>query len=199
MPNDVLPKRLIVGISGASGAVYGVRILELLRGHGGIETHLILSDGARATIAAETYKTADEIRALADVVHNDRNLGAPVSSGSFQTLGMIVAPCSIRTLSGIAHSYDANLMVRAADVCLKERRKLVLMVRETPLHAGHLKLMLAVTELGAVVAPPMPAFYNLPKTVDEIVTQTAGRALDQFGIDTGGFARWNGPASTTAD
>lgn len=196
MPNDVLPKRLIVGISGASGAVYGVRILELLRGHGGIETHLILSDGARATIAAETYKTADEIRALADVVHNDRNLGAPVSSGSFQTLGMIVAPCSIRTLSGIAHSYDANLMVRAADVCLKERRKLVLMVRETPLHAGHLKLMLAVTELGAVVAPPMPAFYNLPKTVDEIVTQTAGRALDQFGIDTGGFARWNGPAST---
>ena len=190
--NDAPPKRLIVGISGASGAIYGIRVLELLRKVGGVETHLILSEGARATIACETNRTADDVRALADVVHSDRNLGAPLSSGSFQTIGMIVVPCSIRTLSGITHSYDANLMVRAADVCLKERRKLVLVVRETPLHAGHLKLMLAATELGAVIAPPMPAFYNLPQTVDDIVTQTAGRALDQFGFDTGGFTRWGG-------
>ncbi len=182
--------RLIVGISGASGAIYGVRILEVLQHMPYIETHLVISKGGRSTIVHETGYTSDEVKAMASVVHDNRNLGAAISSGSFRTEGMIVAPCSIRTLSGIANSYDENLLIRAADVVLKERRKLVLLVRETPLHLGHLRLMVQATEQGAEILPPVPAFYNLPKTVDDIVNQTVGRTLDQFGIDVKIFERW---------
>lgn len=185
-------RRLIVGISGASGAIYGVRLLEILKHEPDLETHLVLSKGGRSTIAHETGYTAEEVRALASVVHDNQNLGASISSGSFHTEGMIIAPCSIKTLSGIAHSYNENLLVRAADVVLKEHRKLVLLVRETPLHIGHIRLMGQAAELGAMIVPPVPAFYNLPKTVDDIINQTIGRTLDQFGIDTKNFNRWEG-------
>ena len=190
-----MSKRLVVGISGASGAVYGVRALEVLRDLG-VETHLVLSSGARATIALETNYRVDEVKALASVVHSKQNLAASISSGSFHTDGMLVAPCSIKTLSGIANSYADNLLVRAADVILKERRKLVLMVRETPLHAGHLKLMSEATASGAVILPPLPAFYHHPITVEDIVDQSVGKALDQFGIDAGLFRRWEGSAES---
>lgn len=185
--------RLIVGISGASGAIYGIRSLEVLRGLG-VETHLVLTAGARATIAYETEYEVDRVKALASVVHNEQNLGAAIASGSFPTDGMLVAPCSVKSLSGIANSFDDNLLIRAADVVLKERRKLVLMVRESPLHAGHLRLMSQATENGAVILPPMPAFYHRPRSVADIVDQTVGRALDQFGIDAGLFERWEGSA-----
>ena len=190
-----MSKRLVVGISGASGAVYGVRALEVLRDLG-VETHLVLSSGARATIALETNYRVDEVKALASVVHSEQNLAASISSGSFHTDGMLVAPCSIKTLSGIANSYADNLLVRAADVVLKERRKLVLMVRETPLHAGHLRLMSEATASGAVILPPLPAFYHHPITVEDIVDQSVGKALDQFGIEAGLFRRWEGSAES---
>lgn len=188
-------RRIIVAITGASGAIFGIRSLEVLGRLPDVETHLVMSDGARATIAYETNYTVEEVRSLASVVHSERNLGAAISSGSFQTEGMLVAPCSIRTLSGIANSYDENLVIRAADVVLKERRKLVLMVRETPLHAGHLRLMSQATENGAVILPPMPSFYHLPVTVDDIVDHIVGKSLDQFGIDARLFRRWEGSAS----
>jgi 4-hydroxy-3-polyprenylbenzoate decarboxylase len=185
--------RLIVGISGASGAVYGIRALEVLA-ELGVETHLVMTAGARATIAYETEHSVDQVKALATEVHGEQNLGAAIASGSFRTDGMLVAPCSVKTLSGIANSYDDNLLIRAADVVLKERRKLVLMVRETPLHAGHLRLMSQATENGAVILPPMPAFYQQPRTVADIVDHAVGRALDQFGLDAGLFRRWEGSA-----
>lgn len=184
--------RLIVAITGASGAVFGVRTLQVLRERGDVETHLILTRGARATIGYELDLTVPEIQALADVVHPETNLGASISSGSFPTLGMIVAPCSIKALSGIANSFSDNLVIRAADVVLKERRRLVLLVRETPLHAGHLRLMMHATENGAIVMPPVPAFYHRPATIEALVDQTVGRALDLFGLGAGHVQRWSG-------
>lgn len=182
--------RLIVGISGASGAVYGIRILERLRARKDVETHLIVTEMARATIAMETDSSLDAVESLADVVHNIRDMAASVSSGSVVTDGMIVAPCSVRTLSAIARSANDNLLTRAADVTLKQRRRLVLMFRETPLHAGHCQLMLDASQLGAILMPPVPAFYNRPGSIDEMVDQTVARALDLFGIDVG-VRRWD--------
>jgi 4-hydroxy-3-polyprenylbenzoate decarboxylase len=187
----VTVQRIVVGISGASGTVYGVRLLEVLRGLS-VETHLIMSDSAKRVAELETGYRVEEILALADSVHSNKDIGAPIASGSFRTGGMIVAPCSIKSLSGIAHSYDDNLLVRAADVALKERRKLVLVVRETPLHLGHLRLMAQVTEYGAVILPPMPSFYHMPKTIDDIIDQTVGKVLDQFGLEHDLFRRWEG-------
>lgn len=184
--------RIVVGISGASGAVYGIRALQLLRGVSDVETHLVVTTAGRATIAAETSYGIRDVHHLADVVHRDHDLTAPIASGSYRIDGMLVAPCSVKTLSGIAHSYDDSLVVRAADVVLKERRRLVLLVRETPLHAGHLRLMSQVTDNGAIVFPPVPAFYARPGTIDELVDHTVGRALDLFDIDAGTVRRWCG-------
>jgi len=183
-------KRLIVGITGASGVIYGVRALELLRGVPDVETHLVLSPSAVRTLSEESDWSADDVRALADHVHGYKDIGAPLSSGSFRTIGMLVAPCSAKTLSGIAHSYNDELVVRAADVCLKERRRVVLLFRETPLHAGHISLMDQVTRAGAIVMPPVPAFYHRPSTIDDIINQTVGRALDLFDIDARVVKRW---------
>ena len=185
------PQRLIVGISGASGTVYGIRLLEILR-DAGIETHLVMSKSAEMTMAYETDLKPKDVRALAAVHYPNADIGAAISSGSFQTLGMVIAPCSIRTMSEIACGVTASLLSRAADVVLKERRRLVLAVRETPLHVGHLRSMLTLAEIGAVVSPIVPAFYNRPKTVDDIINHTCGRLLDLFGIDTGIVKRWKG-------
>lgn len=188
------PSRLIVAITGASGAIYGVRALEMLRRAGGVETHLILSASAARTLIEETDLSAAQVRELADHVHSARDIGASIASGSFRTVGMLVAPCSVKTLSGIAHCYDDELVVRAADVCLKERRRVVLLFRETPLHAGHIELMAQATRNGAIVMPPVPALYHRPATVTDVVDQTVGRALDLFGIDPQVVRRWAGPA-----
>ncbi len=185
------PRRLVVGISGASGAAYGIRILQVLQGSG-IETHLVMSESARITLAAETAFSVAEVEALATEVHHVRNIGASIASGSFQSLGMVIAPCSVRTLSEVAWGTTSTLLTRAADVVLKERRRLVLMLRETPLHEGHLRAMLQVTRSGAIVMPPVPAFYAMPKSIDEMVGHSVGRCLDLFGIDTGLAVRWNG-------
>lgn len=186
------PRRLIVAITGASGVAYGVRALQLLREMGGVETHLILTASGARTLVEETEFTAAQVREMANCVHSARDIGASISSGSFKTLGMLVAPCSIKTLSGIAHSYDDELVVRAADVCLKERRRVVLLLRETPLHAGHIALMAQATQNGAIIMPPVPAFYSRPATVQDIIDQTAGRALDLFGLEAPGMHRWGG-------
>lgn len=191
-----MPKRLIVGITGASGVIYGIRLLEVLRDAADIETHLILSPSAKATIAQETDWNVKQVEALANVVHPDSNVGASISSGSFPVHGMIVAPCSIKTLSAIAHSYDADLIARAADVQLKEGRPVVLLVRETPLHAGHIRLMLQAAENGAVIMPPVPAFYGRPKTIDDIINTTVGRVLARAGIDNDLYTRWLGMGKT---
>mgnify|MGYP000527658057 CR=1 FL=1 len=183
--------RIIVGITGASGVIYGVRLLEVLRDLK-VEAHLILTEAARKNIQIETSLTVEDVKGLAHEVHDVKDLAAPVSSGSFVTSGMVVAPCSIKTLSAIAHSYNDNLLVRAADVTLKERRRLVLLVRETPLHLGHLELMAQVARLGGVIMPPVPAFYHRPRSVEEIVDQTVGKVLDLFGIETDLFRRWGG-------
>src|ERR1700734_3192441 len=175
-------QRLIVGIAGASGVIYGVRILELLRDKG-IETHLVMSKSAEMTLAYETDLKPKDVRALASVHYPVTDIGAAISSGSFPTLGMIVAPCSIRTMSEIATGVTGSLLSRAADVVLKERRRLVLAGRETPLHVGHLRTMTQLADIGAIIAPIMPAFYNRPKTVDDIINHTVGRLLDLFGID----------------
>lgn len=190
-------RRLIVGITGASGVVYGIRLLEVLRDVADIETHLVLTNAARQTIALETDRSVTEVEALADHRYRPGDIAAALSSGSFKTAGMVVIPCSIKTLSGIAHSYADSLVVRAADVVLKERRRLVLVVRETPLHLGHLRLMEQVTEMGAVVMPPVPAFYHRPRTIEEIVDQTVNRVLDLLDIELVRelFARWQGPGS----
>jgi 4-hydroxy-3-polyprenylbenzoate decarboxylase len=183
--------RIVIGISGASGAIYGVRTLQVLHSLG-VETHLVLSQTAVETVEYETPHRLDEVLGWATKVYDVRDVSAAISSGSFKTDGMVVAPCSIKTLSGLANSYNDNLLTRAADVALKERRKLVLVVRETPLHLGHLRLMTAVTEMGAVVLPPMPAFYHKPKTLDDVINQTVGKILDQFGIEANLFKRWQG-------
>ena len=181
--------RLIVGISGASGVRYGIRLLESLR-HLPVESHLVLSKAAELTIAYETDKKVAEVTALADVSYPVSDLGAAISSGSFQTLGMVVAPCSVRSMSEVASGVTSNLLTRAADVVLKERRRLVLMLRETPLHSGHLRSMLALSEMGAVIAPPVPGFYANPQSIDEMVDHTVGRVLDLFGLETGKVKRW---------
>jgi len=185
-------RRIIVGISGASGIVYGVRMLEALRS-AGLETHLVISRSAQVTLAYELSLKVAEIQALADVNHRYDDIGASISSGSFETLGMIVAPCSIRSLSEIATGVTSSLLTRAADVVLKERRRLVFMVRETPLHLGHLRTMTQVTEMGAIVMPPVPSFYNKPESVDDIVDHSVGRVLDLFGIDNTLVRRWQEP------
>lgn len=182
-------RRLIVGISGASGTVYGVRLLQVLHGSD-IETHLVMTRSAEVTLAYETDIKVKDVQALADVVHPVADIGAAISSGSFKTEGMIVAPCSIRSLAEIAYGNTTNLLSRAADVVLKERRRLVLMVRETPLHIGHLRTMTQATENGAVVMPPMPAFYARPQSLDDMINHTIGRALDLFGIDNTLVRRW---------
>jgi 4-hydroxy-3-polyprenylbenzoate decarboxylase len=191
VPATSAPRRLIVGISGASGAIYGIRILQALQGSG-IETHLVMSESARITLAAESDMTVADVEALATQVHNVRNVGATVSSGSFKTMGMVIAPCSIRTLSEVAWGTTSNLLTRAADVVLKERRRLVLMLRETPLHAGHLQSMLQATQSGAIIMPPVPALYARPKTIDDIVNHSVGRVLDLFDIETDLVERWKG-------
>jgi 4-hydroxy-3-polyprenylbenzoate decarboxylase len=185
------PKRLIVGISGASGIVYGVRILQALYGSE-IETHLVMSDSAKLTLSSEMDLTIKDVESLASVVHNNKNIGATIASGSFKTLGMVIAPCSIRSLSEVAWGTTTSLLSRAADVVLKERRRLVLMVRETPLHLGHLRSMTQATENGAVIMPPVPMFYSKPETIDDIVNHTTGRCLDLFEIDTSLVKRWAG-------
>lgn len=182
-------RRLIVGISGASGVVYGVAVLDAARALG-LETHLVMTRSAKVTLAHESSLKVRDVEAMADHVHAVEDIAAPISSGSFKTLGMIVAPCSIRSLSEIAHGTTSSLLSRAADVVLKERRRLVLMVRETPLHLGHLRSMVQVTEAGAIVMPPVPAFYAKPESVDDIVRHSVGRALDLFGLDVGGLKRW---------
>lgn len=181
--------RLIIGISGASGVRYGVRMLETLR-ELPVESHLVLSKAAELTLAYETDLKVAEVTALADVTYPVGDLGAAISSGSFQTLGMVVAPCSVRSMSEIASGVTSNLLTRAADVVLKERRRLVLMLRETPLHTGHLRSMLSLSEMGAVIAPPVPGFYANPETIDEMVDHTVGRVLDLFGLDSGKVQRW---------
>jgi flavin prenyltransferase len=183
--------RLIVGISGASGIIYGIRLLELLR-ESEIETHLIMSRNAQITLTYETDFKVTDIEKLASVVYSNQDLGAACSSGSYRTLGMVVAPCSIKTMSEIATGNTANLISRAADVALKERRRVVLLLRETPLHLGHIRSMAAVTEAGAIVYPPVPAFYSRPKTIIEMVDQTVGRIFDLFDIDLGLVKRWDG-------
>ena len=184
--------RLIVAITGSSGAIYGIRLLEALRAAPKVEVHLVMSKTGRLTVALETGRKVRDVEKLAQHVHRDEDLAASISSGSFKTAGMIVAPCSMKTLSGIVHSYADNLVVRAADVVLKERRKLVLMPRETPLHVGHCRLLLQAAEMGAIIAPPMPAFYNAPKTLDDAIGHSVGRVLDLFDIDSALVRRWKG-------
>jgi 4-hydroxy-3-polyprenylbenzoate decarboxylase len=184
--------RLIVGISGASGVIYGIRLLQVLEAHTAVETHLVVSSGGKLNISLETDLGLKQVEKLAKFVHSDQNLAATIASGSFQTDGMIVAPCSMKTLGGIVYSYADTLMIRAADVVLKERRRLVLVPREMPLHEGHCRLMYEASRMGAIIAPPMPAFYNDPKSVDDIVDHTVGRLLDLFGIDSGIVKRWRG-------
>ncbi|ELY6245782.1 UbiX family flavin prenyltransferase [Cronobacter universalis] len=187
-------KKIIVGISGASGAIYGIRLLQTLQAVPDVETHLIMSQAARQTLSLETDMSVRYVQALADVNHDARDIAASVSSGSFKTDGMIILPCSIKTLSGIVNSYTDGLLTRAADVVLKERRRLVLCVRETPLHLGHLRLMTQAAELGAIIMPPMPAFYHRPQTLDDVINQTVNRALDQLDIALPAdlFTRWPG-------
>jgi 4-hydroxy-3-polyprenylbenzoate decarboxylase len=185
-PNN---QRLVVGISGASGVIYGVRLLQMLRDLP-IETHLVMSKSAEVTLAYETDFKVAQVKGLAQHCHNIGDMAAPLSSGSFKTLGMIIAPCSVRSVAEMASGVTTSLLTRAADVILKERRRLVLMVRETPLHLGHLRNLAALTEMGAIIAPPMPAFYNRPKTLEDMIDHNLGRVLDLFGLDTGKVKRW---------
>jgi 4-hydroxy-3-polyprenylbenzoate decarboxylase len=194
-------KRIIVGISGATGTIYGIRLLEVLRAMDEVETHLVMSRFARLNIDIETPHTPRYVEGLANVVHGVGNQAASISSGSFMTDGMVIAPCSMKTLSGIVNSYADSLLTRAADVVLKEGRRLVLMPREAPLHVGHCKLLYEAAQLGAVIAPPMPAFYNRPATIDDLVNHSVGRVLDLFGLDAGILTRWEGssePAPMTS-
>jgi len=184
--------RLIVGISGATGSIYGLRMLEILK-EKEIETHLIVSSTSKKIILEETSYSLKKVERLASFIYENEDLHASISSGSFKVEGMVIIPCSIKTLSGIAHSYNQNLMTRAADVTLKERRKLILIVRETPLHQGHLELMLKITQMGGIILPPMPAFYFNPKTIDDLVNQTVGKVLDLLGINHHLFERWGSP------
>jgi 4-hydroxy-3-polyprenylbenzoate decarboxylase len=182
----------VVGITGASGTIYGVRLLEALREVPGTKIHLVMSSQAKRTLAIETSRSVASVEKLADEVHDPENLAASISSGSFRTDGMIVIPCSIKTASAIAYSLNDNLLVRAADVCLKERRRLVLVVRETPLHLGHLRTLTQLAEIGAVILPPIPGFYAMPASVEDIIDHTVGKALDSLGVPNEAFARWRG-------
>ena len=190
-PSGGAPQRLIVGISGASGVTYGVRVLDALR-ELGVESHLVVTRAALLTLSQETDLSADDLLGRADVSHRLNDVGATIASGSFRTMGMIIAPCSVRTMSEIATGVTSTLLTRAADVVLKERRPLVLMVRETPLHLGHLRTMTALAEMGAIIAPPLPAFYSKPASIAEMVDQSVGRALDLFGLDWSAVRRWGG-------
>jgi len=185
-----MTKRLIVGIAGASGVIYGVRMLEVLKNRG-IETHLIISEAGKLNIKIETDYDVDDVLAMADFTYTNKQIAASVASGSFQTMGMVIAPCTVKTLSGIANSYNENLLIRAADVQLKEKRKLALMFRETPLHVGHLRLLTLAAEMGAHIVPPVPAFYHHPKTIDDIINQSVGKVLDYMGIEHDLFKRWD--------
>jgi flavin prenyltransferase len=189
-----MTKRLVIGISAASGVIYGIRLLEILRPLADIETHLVVSVAAAQTIGLETDYTLPQVTELADVVYRFNDIAAAISSGSFKTMGMVIVPCSMKTLAGVAHSFSDNLLLRAADVALKDRRRLVIVPRETPLHLGHLRLMTQVVELGAILAPPMPAFYHRPETAADIVDQTVNRILDLFDIELPQdlFTRWGG-------
>ena len=188
-------KRIIVGISGATGAIYGIRLLQILRSVTALETHLVLSPAARRTIVLETVYSVEEVEAMATCVHRSSDIAASISSGSFRSSGMIVAPCSMKTVSGIATSYSDNLLLRAADVMLKDRRPLVLLVRETPMHLGHLRLLVKIAEMGGIVMPPVPAFYHRPTSIQEVVDHTLNRALDLLGLELEQdlFERWQGP------
>jgi polyprenyl P-hydroxybenzoate/phenylacrylic acid decarboxylase-like protein len=190
-PNARKP-RLVIGISGSSAPQYGVALLRTLRELGTVETHLVVSDGARVTIPLETDLTAQDVEALADVVHKAGDLGAAIASGSFLTMGMAIVPCSMKTLAAVATGYTGDLLSRAADVTLKERRRLVLVPRETPLSLIHLRNMVTVTEAGAVVLPPVPAFYHRPRTIEDLLLHTVGKVLDQFGVEHQAFERWEG-------
>lgn len=185
-------QRIIVGMSGASGVIYGIRTLEALREFTDVESHLVMSDSAQINIAAETDYSVKDVKALADQVYSNKDVGAAIASGSFTTAGMIIAPCSIKTLSAVANAYADSLLVRAADVVLKERRRLVLVPRETPLHTGHCELLYKASQLGAVIAPPMPAHYINPVSIDDLVNHHVGRLLDLFGLDAGLVRRWQG-------
>lgn len=187
-----MKRRIVIGISGATGAVYGVRVLEVLRAVADIETHLVVSAAAHLTLASELDMKRAAVDALADFVHNDRDIGASIASGSFATSGMIIAPCSMKSLAAIATGVADTLIARAADVVLKERRRLVLLARETPLNLVHLRNMTTVTEMGAIVCPPMPGFYSQPKTIDDLVDQTVGRALELLDVDAGLVRQWPG-------
>ena len=184
-----MPKKIVVGLSGASGVIYGVRLLALLK-EKGIETHLIISESGKKNIEIETHYRTDDVAAMASHTYDNEDVGAPMASGSFLTDGMVVIPCTIKSLSGIANSYNNNLLVRAADVTLKEKRKLALVVRETPLHKGHLRLMTLAADMGAHILPPVPSFYHQPKTIDDIIDQTIGKIFDYFGIEHALFRRW---------
>jgi 4-hydroxy-3-polyprenylbenzoate decarboxylase len=188
----IVPTRLVIGISGASGAIYGIRLLQVLAGRPDIETHLVISASAKRTILQETDFSVDEVLALATCIYEHKDIGATIASGSFRTIGMVVAPCSIKTLSAIANSYSDNLLSRAADVTLKEGRKLILLPRESPLHAGHLRLMLSLAEIGAIIVPPVPAFYNRPTSLTDIIDHTIGRVLDRLGIEQTLVSEWAG-------
>ena len=186
------PQRLVVGISGASGAILAVRLLEVLAQRGGIETHLVVSPAARMTIRDETGRSVKDVESLADVVYKPQDVGAAIASGSFPTGGMVVVPCSIKTLSAVAHSFAGDLLARAADVTLKEGRPLLLVVRETPLHLGHLRLMVQAAEIGAIIFPPVPAFYAHLASIEELVDNTVGRVLARLGIDNELYMKWEG-------
>ncbi len=190
-------KRLIVGISGASGVIYGIRLLEVLKGVEGVETHLVISGAGAQTIAIETEYMPADINAMADVTYRINDIAAAISSGSYKTNGMVVIPCTMKTLAGIANSFSDNLLLRAADVVLKDRRRLIIVPRETPLHLGHLRLMTQLVEMGAIIAPPLPAFYHRPQSIDDIINQTVNRVLDLLEIDLTEdlFDRWQGPKS----
>ena len=191
--------RLIIGMSGASGLIYGIRLLQILREMPQVETHLVLSEAARLNITVETQYSVDDVRAMADEVYSIRNIAASISSGSFKVHGMVIAPCSMKTLSAVANSYADNLLVRAADVTLKERRRLVIMPRETPLHAGHCKLMYEASLMGAILFPPIPSFYDRPQSIDDIVTASVSRVLDLFDVDPGLLKRWTGQVGKRMD
>jgi 4-hydroxy-3-polyprenylbenzoate decarboxylase len=184
--------RLIVGISGASGVIYGIRMLEVLKEQPDVETHLVISNGGKLNISLETDWDVKDVEALADEVHSDQNLAATIASGSFKTGGMVIVPCSMKTLSGVVNSYADTLVVRAADVVMKENRPLVLMPRETPLHTGHLRLLHEASLMGITIAPPMPAFYNDPQSIDDLINHNVGRVLDLLGLDNDMVKRWAG-------
>jgi 4-hydroxy-3-polyprenylbenzoate decarboxylase len=187
-----MPERIVIGMSGSSGSPYGIRLLELLKPLPEYEVHLVMTSAARTNVEVETDRAPADVEALADVVHDPADVGASIASGSFRTIGMIVAPCSMKTLSGIVNCYADNLLLRAADVVLKERRRLVVMPRETPLHVGHTRLMYEASQMGVIVCPPTPSFYGRPKTIDDLVSNSAGRALALFDIDVGVVSRWTG-------